>query len=231
MGMKRRDLLKGMAAAAGAALAGCGSTQSNLNPATGELPAPGGVTRRPNILLMIVDEFRLPPVGYGPTEGEIPQLKELLGFRSNLSASNGLASYYRAFARLRENSVVMRTHYIAAAACAPSRTSFITGTYPAAHGVTQTDGMFKGITEVQFLDPEGIPTLGDWMRAGDTRLIGLVSGIIQIQRRAIAAVETPTTLTSSRGASAMAKALALSRTAGESTAQQAVCIGTPGSRI
>ena len=164
--MKRRDLLKGMAAAAGAALAGCGSTQSNLNPATGELPAPGGVTRRPNILLMIVDEFRLPPVGYGPTEGEIPQLKELLGFRSNLSASNGLASYYRAFARLRENSVVMRTHYIAAAACAPSRTSFITGTYPAAHGVTQTDGMFKGITEVQFLDPEGIPTLGDWMRAG-----------------------------------------------------------------
>lgn len=156
-----------MAVAAGAALTGCGGSQpDDLNAVTGSSGGGAGSVRKPNILLMIVDEFRLPPVGYGPMEGEIPQLKELLGFRSNLSASNGLASYYRAFTRLRENSVVMRTHYIAAAACAPSRTSFITGTYPAAHGVTQTDGMFKGITEIQFLDPNGIPTLGDWMRAG-----------------------------------------------------------------
>lgn len=160
-----------MAVAASAALTGCGGSHpADLNPVTGSNPGPdggsGGGGRRPNILLMIVDEFRLPPVGYGPNEGEIPQLKELLGFRPNLSASNGLSSYYRAFTRLRENAVVMRTHYIAAAACAPSRTSFITGTYPSAHGVTQTDGMFKGMTEIQFLDPNGIPTLGDWMRAG-----------------------------------------------------------------
>lgn len=115
---------------------------------------------------MIVDEFRLPPVGYGPNEGEIPQVKEILGFARELSPSNGLAPLYRAFTRLRQNAVVLRTHYIAAAACAPSRTSFITGAYPAAHGVTQTDGMFKAVDEVRFLDPDGIPTLGDWMRAG-----------------------------------------------------------------
>lgn len=166
--MKRRDLLKSIAAAGAVAFSGtgCGNSNSLDNPVTQGGTPPAGTPRRPNILLMVVDEFRLPPVGYGPNEGEIPQLKELLGFSSKLSSSNGLASYYRAFARLRENSVVMRTHYIAAAACAPSRTSFITGTYPAVHGVTQTDGMFKGITEVNWLDPNGIPTLGDWMRAG-----------------------------------------------------------------
>jgi arylsulfatase A-like enzyme len=162
--MKRRDLLKSMAAAAGMTLAGCGSTSSQTFPSSGTSSA--GSPRRPNVLLMIVDELRLPPVGYGPLEGEIPQLKELLGFGPTLSASNGLANYYRGFARLRENAVVMRTHYIAAAACAPSRTSFITGTYPSVHGVTQTDGMFKGLTEVSWLDPNGVPTLGDWMRAG-----------------------------------------------------------------
>lgn len=165
--MKRRDLLKSMAAAGAAALtgAGCGDSRS-FEVTAPQGPPAGAAPRRPNVLLMIVDEFRLPPVGYGPMEGEIPQLKELLGFAPKLSASNGLSAHYRAFARLRENSVVMRTHYIAAAACAPSRTSFITGTYPATHGVTQTDGMFKGITEVRWLDPQGVPTLGDWMRAG-----------------------------------------------------------------
>ncbi len=148
-------------------MTGCGGSRpSDLNAISGTSAKEPGDVRRPNVLLMIVDEFRLPPLGYGPTEGENPQLRELLGFRPILSSSNGLASYYRAFKRLRENAVVMRTHYIAAAACAPSRTSFITGTYPAVHGVTQTDGMFKAATEIQFLDPNGVPTLGDWMRAG-----------------------------------------------------------------
>ncbi|MFA7483252.1 MAG: sulfatase-like hydrolase/transferase [Vulcanimicrobiota bacterium] len=125
-----------------------------------------GPDKKPNVLLMIVDELRLPPPGYGPNEGEIPQLKELLGFSKTLSESNGLVQHYPAFNRLRKNAVVMRNHYIAAAACAPSRASFITGAYPEAHSVTQTDGMFKDAEEIRFLDENGIPTLGDWFRAG-----------------------------------------------------------------
>ncbi len=174
--MKRRDFLSSTAKILGVASlasmgAGCGSSSGNgvtppPGPGPGPDPTPDPPSKQPNFLLMIVDELRLPPVGYGPNEGEIPQLKELLGFGSELSASNGLKEHYRAFARLRENSVVCRANYIASAACVPSRTSFITGAYPPVHGCAQTDGMFKGLTEVPWLDPDGIPTLGDWMRAG-----------------------------------------------------------------
>jgi arylsulfatase A-like enzyme len=171
--MKRRDFLSGGvkilgAAGIGAAAIGCDTNESDST-TQGQTDGQNGGSDKPsqpNILLMIVDEFRLPPPGYGPAEGEIPQLKELLGFANTLSASNGLAELYPAFARLRENAVVLRTHYIAAAACAPSRTSFITGAYPEVHTVKQTDGMFKGVDEVNFLDAAGIPTLGDWFRAG-----------------------------------------------------------------
>ena len=169
--MKRRDFLshgaKVLGAAGLGAMAGCGSSSSLEQPATSPGPFPDGAPApKPNFLLMIVDELRLPPPGYGPTEGEIPQIKELLGFSRTLSESNGLIQHYPAFHRLRKNSVVMRNHYIAAAACAPSRTSFITGAYPEAHTVKQTDGMFKDAEEVRFLDEAGIPTLGDWFRAG-----------------------------------------------------------------
>ncbi len=166
--MQRRDFLTGSAKVLGfaslGAVSGCGNSSSLEQPLTDTSGA--GTARKPNVLLMIVDEFRLPPPGYGPNEGEIPQLKELLGFSRTLSQSNGLAEYYPAFNRLRKNSVVLRNHYIAAAACAPSRTSFITGAYPEAHSVTQTDGMFKDAEEIRFLDEAGIPTLGDWFRAG-----------------------------------------------------------------
>ena len=45
--------------------------------------------------------------------------------------------------RLRQNGVSFRHHYPMSAACAPSRTSLLTGQYPALHGVTQTDGIAK----------------------------------------------------------------------------------------
>jgi arylsulfatase A-like enzyme len=58
-----------------------------------------------------------------------------------------------------------------AAACAPSRASLLTGQYPALHGVTQTDGLLKSAdgTEVSWLDPDEVPTLGDWFRAAGYR--------------------------------------------------------------
>ena len=73
--------------------------------------------------------------------------------------------------RLRQNGVSFRHHYPMSAACAPSRTSFLTGHYPSLHGVTQTDGIAKRADsdDMFWLAPDSVPTLGDWFRAGGYR--------------------------------------------------------------
>jgi arylsulfatase A-like enzyme len=62
--------------------------------------------------------------------------------------------------------VVLRNHTIAASACTPSRAVIYTGQYGTRTGVTQTDGLFKNGDSPNFpwLDADGIPTLGLWMR-------------------------------------------------------------------
>lgn len=161
----RRDFLKSAAAVAGSvAAAACGdssSTNSLLNFGDGA----GQPTRRPNILLVLVDQMRLPPDGYEAGQGEAQGVREILRFEKNLSSNNSYKQFFPAMMRLRKNAVVARRHYIASAACAPSRTTFLTGQYPSLHGVDQVDGLFKGATEVTFLDPEGVPTIGDWFDA------------------------------------------------------------------
>lgn len=69
---------------------------------------------------------------------------------------------------LRERGVEFHRHYAMSAACAPSRTSLFTGQYPTLHGVSQTDGMGKTAFDpgMSWLDPNTVPTLGDWFRAG-----------------------------------------------------------------
>lgn len=159
----RREFIKAATGVvAGAILSsGCGNETTPL-----ANPLPLDPTRkRPNILLVLVDEMRTPPDGYGPDEGELPALKEILGFRPALTPGNPFERFFPAFMRLRQNSLVLRRHYTASAACAPSRTTFLTGQYPSLHGVTQVNGTFKVPDEIQFLDPAGVPTLGDWFRA------------------------------------------------------------------
>jgi arylsulfatase A-like enzyme len=116
---------------------------------------------RPNILLLITDQQYVPPL-YGPNEGADQGLKEILGFRP-LSSGNAYQSLFPAFMRLRRNSVVFSNHYTASSACVPSRACLMTGSYRT--GVEQTDGLFKDHTDVCWLDPEGVPTLGDWFLA------------------------------------------------------------------
>lgn len=160
--MTRRELLKRFPSTALGAAA--------LTGALGTLPgyssyASEPLRKRPNILLLMVDQQHIPPKypdnEYGNV-GAAPGLKEILGFRE-LSPGNPYAQYFPGLLRLRKNAVVLRTHYTASSACVPSRTCIMTGSYKT--GVDQTDGLFKSAQDVPWLDPNGTPTIGDWFRA------------------------------------------------------------------
>jgi arylsulfatase A-like enzyme len=108
---------------------------------------------RPNVLFVMTDEERYPP----PYEAEA-----LAEFRR---------TQLPARARLRAQSRELHHHYAAATACIPSRASLFTGQYPSLHGVTATDGMAKSAVDpaMHWLDPESVPTMGDWFRAAGYR--------------------------------------------------------------
>jgi arylsulfatase A-like enzyme len=105
---------------------------------------------RPNILLIMTDEERYPP----PYETDT-----LRAFRkSRLTARESL----------RSSGLEFHRHYAGSTACLPSRATLFTGQYPSLHGASQTDAMAKKITDpaMSWLDPDQVPTLGDWFRAG-----------------------------------------------------------------
>lgn len=105
---------------------------------------------RPNILLMMVDEMRYPPI------------YEAAG------AKQFREQYLLTQQALRASGVEFHRHYAASTACAPSRASLFTGQYPSLHGVTQTTGAAKEANDpdVFWLDPGSVPTMGDYFRAG-----------------------------------------------------------------
>jgi arylsulfatase A-like enzyme len=109
--------------------------------------------RRPNILLVMTDQLRDPPVY---------ESEELQDFRRERFTGEE---------SLRADGVSFRRHYTMSAACTPSRASLLTGQYPSLHGVTQTDGLAKNAdgADMFWLAPDTVPTLGDWFRAGGYR--------------------------------------------------------------
>jgi arylsulfatase A-like enzyme len=121
---------------------------------------------RPNILLITCDQYRFPRFSYGPDGGFAEPLKQILGFQGEVDDSNPYAKFFPGLLKLRKNAVVLRNHTIAASACTPSRAVIYTGQYGTRTGVTQTDGLFKNGDAPNFpwLDADGIPTLGTWMR-------------------------------------------------------------------
>ena len=104
----------------------------------------------PNILLIMTDEERYPP----PYENEA-----VAAFRRD---------HLPARESLRDGGLELHRHYAGSCACLPSRATLFTGQYPSLHGASQTDGMAKLATDpsMQWLDPDSVPTLGDWFRAG-----------------------------------------------------------------
>ncbi len=149
-GLDRRRLLQAMGVTgAAAALVGAGvgtASAAELGPFTPR----GRLTRRPNFLIVMVDEQRMAP------SYETEELA--LWRRRNLSAQNFL----------RDHAMEFTNHHIMSAACAPSRASIFTGQYPSLHGVSQTSGAAKSAieTDLYWLDPTTVPTMGDWFRAG-----------------------------------------------------------------
>ena len=104
----------------------------------------------PNVLLIMTDEERYPP----PYEtAAVAEFR-----RTQLTAQ----------ARIRNGGVELHRHYVGSTACVPSRATLFTGQYPSLHGVSQTDGVAKHSDDpgMRWLDPNAVPTLGDWFRAG-----------------------------------------------------------------
>jgi choline-sulfatase len=146
---RRKFLLDALAVAAAAPAIGA-TAQASVPTGTGARPvAPGRLRRRPNILVIMTDEERYPP----PYESEA--LRE---WRETELPGRAL---------IRRHGLEFNRHYIASAACVPSRASFFTGHYPSLHGTSQTDGAAKRASEPNmfWLDPNTVPTLGHYFRA------------------------------------------------------------------
>lgn len=105
---------------------------------------------RPNVLVIMTDQERYPP----PYESA-----DVIRFRREQMPSRD---------RLRNGGVELHRHYVGSTACVPSRATLFTGQYPSLHGVSQTDGVAKQADDpgMRWLDPAGVPTMGDWFRAG-----------------------------------------------------------------
>ncbi|MGR9050597.1 sulfatase-like hydrolase/transferase [Halobacillus faecis] len=105
--------------------------------------------KRPNILVLMVDQERYPSVY---------ETKELREWRKENLVTQNL---------LRKNGMEFLSHYAGSTACSPSRATLYTGQYPSLHGVTQTTGVAKGPfdPDVFWLDPNTVPTIGDYFLA------------------------------------------------------------------
>ena len=149
-GLSRRQLL---AAAGAAGVAAAGATAAAGSASAAPVAPPfrprGRLRRRPNFLIIMMDEQRTPPVY---------ESEELKAWRAvNLPAQDFL----------RRHSVEFTQHHTMAVACQPARTSMYTGQYSSLHGVAQTSGSAKTGVEpdLYWLQPRSVPTLGNWFRA------------------------------------------------------------------
>jgi choline-sulfatase len=146
-GLSRRRLLQaaGMAGVAAGLAATTRTAQAAPMP---QFRPRGRLKRRPNFLIVMMDEQRHAPVY------ETPDLQAWR--QANLPTQNFL----------RGNSMEFTHHHIMSVACQPSRASMFTGQYPSLHGVAQTSGAAKTAIEqdLYWLDPTTVPTLGSWFR-------------------------------------------------------------------
>jgi arylsulfatase A-like enzyme len=101
---------------------------------------------RPNFMFITVDQQRKDPTWLEP-------------------ALTAITNGFPGKKTIRDKSVYFAEHYIAAAACSPSRATFYTGHYPSLHGVAQTDGIGKSVEDsgIHWLGEGSVPTLGHYL--------------------------------------------------------------------
>lgn len=109
--------------------------------------------KHPNIIVIMVDEWRYPTVYDEANLGD--------WFADNLPTQKAM----------KAASTEMVNHYIGSTACTPSRATIFTGQYPTLHGVGYTAGAAKTNHEddMYFLDPNTVPTMGEYFREGGYR--------------------------------------------------------------
>ena len=146
--LSRRSFLKNSAAATAASLFGSIDVQAETQATVGANSAP-----RPNYLFFIVDEMRA-PMSY--------ESEALQQFRKTFLTTQE---------KLRATGIEFKRHYAGSVACVPSRATLFTGQYPSLHGVSSTDGAAKTSSDpgMFWLDPNTVPTLGDWFRSAGYR--------------------------------------------------------------
>ena len=142
--LKRSAITGGLLAGAGVAIAGCGASSdgTQTQPSGAPLAQPArrvapttAAARRPNILVIMVDQLRYPQ-WFGPIPGGGVNLPP------NLQ-------------RLRRGAVSFGRHYTVSNDCTPSRAAMLTGLYTHQTGCMITGG--------STLDP-GFPTWGTMLR-------------------------------------------------------------------
>lgn len=154
MTLTRRDFVKlsgGAVSASMALLPGGEAAAFETEPIGEGLDVMDG--KRPNFLIILCDQMRFPPAY---ESGILKAFRE-----QNLKTQN----------LLRANGVEFRRHYVASSASAPSRACILTGHYPSLHGVSQTYGGAKEACDgdVFWLDPNTVPTFGNYFRAAGYR--------------------------------------------------------------
>jgi choline-sulfatase len=147
-GLSRRRLLQAAGVVGAAGMAASLASQEAAQAAPLPFDARGRLRRRPNFLIIMVDEQRHAP---------FYESAALKAWReTNLPAQKAL----------RRNSYEFTHHHVMSVACQPSRASIYTGQYPSLHGIAQTSGAAKSAIEddLYWLDPSTVPTLGWWFR-------------------------------------------------------------------
>ena len=155
MKLSRRDFVKTAGAVAVAAASAGPSGSEGASPQPGLQDKTPGLSRgkHPNVLVILCDQMRFPSVY---------ESEALKTFRQqHLTTQN----------QLREGGIEFTRHYAASSACSPSRACMLTGHYPSLHGVSQTYGGAKEACDpdVFWLDPNSVPTFGNYFRAAGYR--------------------------------------------------------------
>ena len=110
---------------------------------------------KPNYLFIMTDEERYAPVY---------ETDEIKSYRKTFKGMN----------EIQRDSATFLNHYTSGSACAPSRTSIMTGQNISIHKMRNINGVTSGTMDVTWLDADYLPTVGSYFKTEgyDTCYVG-----------------------------------------------------------